>query len=284
MNSGRRVWRRSPDIDWEAQQPCTIRSAVWALDQPASALPLRPCAGAFTPELAAWYNKQVETGPLKDNLELVFVSSDRSPADFAEYLGEMPWKALNFKERDAKADLSAAFEVQGIPTLVFVDADRNVITSQGRVKVSTDPTGFPWPAKARDEVEEALSSYINDVACVTLFTDKCTDAVAEVAAVEALDAVAAEYFKDGKPDPRIRFVLANSAGEDATESLRNALGASHMRDRDGPSNVRVTIVDAPNRVKALFDGGALRVPTKEALSAFVAAYLAGAAPTMGFRA
>merc|ERR1712139_510607 len=76
-----------------------------------------PCRG-FTPQLAEWY-----TANLKDKgLEVVFVSSDKDEPAFNEYFGEQPWLALPFADRDRKAALNKKFKVNGVPSLVIVDA------------------------------------------------------------------------------------------------------------------------------------------------------------------
>lgn len=168
------------------------------------------------------------------------------------------------------------FGVSGIPTLVFIDAAGNTITTDGRSKVDADPEGFPWPPKARDVLGEAVS-YINDSPTLVMFTDTVTDAVAEVAAVEALDAVASKYFVGGKVDPRIRFALANTEDMDAVTSVRQFLGPSHQKDKDGEQAVRVTLINVPARTKYLFAEGALKVPTVDELTAFVESYLNGSA-------
>merc|ERR1712146_342527 len=66
-------------------------------------------------------------------------------SEFKEYLGEMPWIALPYANRAAKEKLSELFEVQGIPTFVVMDKDFNIITTEGRSMVSTDPTGDTLP-------------------------------------------------------------------------------------------------------------------------------------------
>lgn len=43
--------------------------------------------------------------------EIVFVSSDRDNASFDTYFEEMPWLALPFEEREAKAELNTLFKV-----------------------------------------------------------------------------------------------------------------------------------------------------------------------------
>jgi len=46
------------------------------------------------------------------------------------------------------------FKVQGIPTLVILDAEGTVITTDGRSKIASDPKGahFPWKPRAFEEI------------------------------------------------------------------------------------------------------------------------------------
>jgi len=107
-----------------------------------------PCRG-FTPELIKFYNEFKKTEKGK-NFEIVFVSSDRDPGSFDEYFKDMPWLALPFSDRKTQAQLSSKFKVQGIPTLVILDSEGKVITSDGRSEVSGDPKAerFPWAPKS----------------------------------------------------------------------------------------------------------------------------------------
>jgi len=108
-----------------------------------------PCRG-FTPQLAGWYSSDLKA----KGLEVVFVSSDRDDKSFQEYFKEMPWLALPYSDREKKDELSKKFKVNGIPSLIILDADGKVITKDGRQAVSEDPTGeeFPWKAKTLQEV------------------------------------------------------------------------------------------------------------------------------------
>jgi len=69
----------------------------------------------------------------------------------------MPWLAVPYSERDLKNDLSAVFEVSGIPTLVLLKADGSLITADGCEAVSFGAEYFPWGPtemeKARAEAE-----------------------------------------------------------------------------------------------------------------------------------
>lgn len=125
-----------------------------------------PCRG-FTPELASFYSiMESKATPF----EIVFVSSDRTDADFNEYYSEMPWAALPFSERETKQKLSKQFKVQGIPTLVVLDTSGNLITADGREAVANDSEGseFPWiPKPFSDELGSTFLSEAGPVQAST---------------------------------------------------------------------------------------------------------------------
>jgi len=100
-----------------------------------------PCRG-FTPRLADFYKDG-----LKDKMEIVFVSSDKDQASFNEYSSEMPWLAMPFEKRVEKELLSDAFGVSGLPSLVVLNADGTLITTEGRRHVMADPKGKNFPVK-----------------------------------------------------------------------------------------------------------------------------------------
>jgi nucleoredoxin len=92
---------------------------------------------------------------------VVFVSSDKSKDEFASYFGEQPWAALPYQARDIKTALSKKYKVQGIPTLVILGPDGEVITKEGRNAVSADPQGakYPWhPPSAAEKAQQVLAS------------------------------------------------------------------------------------------------------------------------------
>ncbi|KAG7400849.1 hypothetical protein PHYBOEH_004060 [Phytophthora boehmeriae] len=91
-----------------------------------------PCR-QFTPFLSAVYDDMVEEHP---EFELVFISSDRDPAQYQEYFKEMPFLALPFDATSQNREMSTKFGVTGIPMLVFVDQEGKVITMDGRTVVA----------------------------------------------------------------------------------------------------------------------------------------------------
>jgi nucleoredoxin len=126
-----------------------------------------PCRG-FTPKLSEWYTNLKKTN---SDFELVFVSSDSDEAAFKEYFGEMPFLALPYAERDAKAALSKKYKVSGIPSLVVVGSDGELITADGRTNVMEDPSGknFPWTPKTFEQtLPSKLASKDGEVASSSL--------------------------------------------------------------------------------------------------------------------
>ena len=52
-----------------------------------------------------------------------------------EYYGEMPWLSLPFADRARKEKLSSKYGVAGIPTLVVLTAEGELVTKDGRSKM-----------------------------------------------------------------------------------------------------------------------------------------------------
>jgi nucleoredoxin len=98
-----------------------------------------PCRG-FTPTLAAVYKEMKASG--RDDFEFVFVSSDKNEAGFNEYHDSMGFLALPFAKRSEKEALSELFEVDGIPTLVTLDAAFNVVSKNARTEARLSPNLF----------------------------------------------------------------------------------------------------------------------------------------------
>ena len=103
-----------------------------------------PCR-TFTPNLVKFRDKN------KNNFEVIFVSSDRSPDAQLDYMAEagMKWYTLRHRSAEANA-LAKKFQVRGIPSLVIVSEDGKTITKNGRVDVSSNPNGAlkSWQKKS----------------------------------------------------------------------------------------------------------------------------------------
>ena len=93
-----------------------------------SAFWCRPCR-EFTPLLR-------EFQAANPGVVIVFVSSDKSIAEFREYMGNMPWVALPYEDRERKALLTRVFKVKSIPSLVLFDELGNLVTHDGMAVVT----------------------------------------------------------------------------------------------------------------------------------------------------
>jgi len=101
-----------------------------------------PCR-RFTPRLAEAYNNLKKKGK---SIEIVFVSSDSTQADFERYYKEMPWVALPYSLRELKSKLSSKFDVKGIPRLLLIDPKTgNVTNPEANQDVVSDQTGEKFP-------------------------------------------------------------------------------------------------------------------------------------------
>ena len=105
-----------------------------------------PCR-AFTPQLAAMYERLREKNDGDGSFEVIFVSSDRSETEFETYATEnMPsWLAVPFADADRRRALAEHFGVRGIPHFAVLDADLNVVNGDARAAVARDADGRRVP-------------------------------------------------------------------------------------------------------------------------------------------
>ena len=89
-----------------------------------------PCRG-FTPKLINFYEVANKT---EKQLEIIFVTSDKSKADFNEYFGSMPWLSIPFGD-DSINNLKEAFGIMGIPTFLVFNSDGKLIDGRARTTV-----------------------------------------------------------------------------------------------------------------------------------------------------
>jgi nucleoredoxin len=108
-----------------------------------------PCR-AFTPKLVEWYNKNKPAHP---EFELIFVSSDQGADEMDAYMAmdKMPWPALKFTKKAANKSVTK-YAGPGIPCLVFLDAEGNVL-SDSYVNGS-----YVGPQKVLGDIEKTLGS------------------------------------------------------------------------------------------------------------------------------
>lgn len=94
-----------------------------------------PCR-TFTPSLVKFRDDN------KHDFEIVFVSSDKSPQAQMGYMEETNMKWLTLPHRGKAANsLAGKYGVRGIPALIIVSPNGEIITKNGRGDVSGNPKG-----------------------------------------------------------------------------------------------------------------------------------------------
>jgi nucleoredoxin len=102
-----------------------------------------PCR-QFTPQLSGTYT-HLKGHPERD-LEIVFCSWDNDPRQYRDYAAHMPWARLAYQDPRVQ-QLSRAYDVQSIPTLILLRAsDGSVVSRDARRHVPYDRMGtkYPW--------------------------------------------------------------------------------------------------------------------------------------------
>uniref|UniRef100_A0A3P9JB89 Thioredoxin domain-containing protein n=1 Tax=Oryzias latipes TaxID=8090 RepID=A0A3P9JB89_ORYLA len=108
-----------------------------------------PCRG-FTPVLSDFYTELVQESNPPAPFEIVFISSDRSNESMMGYFQKKhgDWLVLPW-DPETKKKFSQRYNISGIPTLVIVKGNGDVITKDGRADVqSKGPACFKIWQKA----------------------------------------------------------------------------------------------------------------------------------------
>lgn len=71
---------------------------------------------------------------------MVFCSGDRDEEAYTEYFAEMPWKSVGYKSK-ITATLAKKFEVKGLPRMVVIKPNGDVIKKCGREQVINEGPG-----------------------------------------------------------------------------------------------------------------------------------------------
>ena len=90
-----------------------------------------PCR-AFTPQLVKFHKETAQ----ENELEIVFVSCDKSEKDMMAYMKKdsMPFLAVPF-DSATRSELKSKLKISGIPTLIIYGKDGKLITRQARADV-----------------------------------------------------------------------------------------------------------------------------------------------------
>lgn len=201
-----------------------------------------PCRG-FTPKFATWYEKNQPALKGKDNsFDVVFVSSDQGQSEFDSYYKEHPWKALKFADRDTKAKLSGACKVNGIPSVIVLDLQGNIVTDEGRKGVMTDEDAktFPWTKGDEPLVNDVNENPddLNSYVCM-LFPMETMEADKQEKTIKIMTEVADGYKAKVGDDREFGFLYMKSSEANIGSRVRQALKVPAAKDDDA----KIYIID-----------------------------------------
>lgn len=66
----------------------------------------------------------------------------RSEQSYNLHASSMPWPSIPYTNINLRQELTECFDVRGIPYLVLIDSNGNIITENGRSEISEDPDGL----------------------------------------------------------------------------------------------------------------------------------------------
>lgn len=223
-----------------------------------------PCRG-FTPTLCEKYTALKAAGK---SMELVFVSSDRDEAAFADYADSMTFPAMAYADRAGKEKLSKLFKVQGIPSLVFVDARTGELingSGRGAISAASFVADFPYHPKPVYDLSEALDGINDETSVLVLMEQVPKEQQQELTCM--LLAFANEQKKN--PDAiASRFFTACGGGP--VEQVRKMCGAGDAADT--PTMLLLNFEDEGAHYHPLDEH---KVVSKANLQSFLQAFKAG---------
>ena len=114
-----------------------------------------PACRQTTPLIASAYKALRSRGCA---FQVVFISQDGSEAEFDQYRSAMPWPALPFGG-NLPAILAQAFHVAAIPCLVLMDADGNLLSTDGIRLLRKHTRAFPWRSEKPPETPHVHPLY-----------------------------------------------------------------------------------------------------------------------------
>lgn len=110
----------------------------------------------FTRNVLVPRYKELKSEP-NSPFEIIFVSWDRSEAEFQQAFSEMPWLGLPFESKDTRQKLFSMFDVKDVPTLVLLDENARLITLAGREAITqVYPFGGPRPTEPSSKLTIAV--------------------------------------------------------------------------------------------------------------------------------
>ncbi|KAI6655621.1 Nucleoredoxin-like [Oopsacas minuta] len=159
-----------------------------------------PCK-VFTPKLVEAYQKHQDKG-----FEVIFISFDRDEESFKDYFETMPWKSANYADANKLGPkIARRFGVKGIPTLVLMDKNLEVINQNARSFIEHDEKfeNFPWSANICTTLnsEKDFAYLVSHPAVLYTVSDESKFNEA----MQILDAVSKKFIANKPRDAIINF-------------------------------------------------------------------------------
>lgn len=95
----------------------------------------------------------------------------RSPESYSAYLETMPWLSVPFQQTAVRGELAQLYGVRGIPTLLLLDNNGHIITTDARTEIAEDPSAqyFPWKPRPVNILTERYLTKLYDYPAIILF-------------------------------------------------------------------------------------------------------------------
>ena len=210
-----------------------------------------PCK-AFTPVLKHFYGVCKQ-----NNVEIIFISSDKSVQSFQEYFGTMPWLALPMTSQTAAyaSNLSSRLSVRSIPQLVVLDKHGNYITNNGKSLVANAANDIGASLQLIQSWKSAQVTPIDKVnfGMVSSIFSKVKDSYNYVTG----SGISGMVEKDSKMNCNETSTCSTSCQEHANGAARGSSGGSNSIDKLELDLVAYTILaffqEAATRLKKFPD-------------------------------
>ncbi|ONK61144.1 uncharacterized protein A4U43_C08F26690 [Asparagus officinalis] len=114
-----------------------------------------PCR-RFTPKLVEAYT---ELSLKNADFEVVFVSADEDEESFNKYFFDMPWLAIPFSDSTTRQQLDELFTVQGVPHLVVLDKNGEIVNDEGVEAVEEyGSDAYPFTQERIEKMQSAAKA------------------------------------------------------------------------------------------------------------------------------
>ncbi|KAI9193671.1 thioredoxin-like-domain-containing protein [Polychytrium aggregatum] len=233
-----------------------------------------PCQ-SFVTDLVSVYEK-LKTQ--HQDFEVIFISSDREEEHYQKLLAKMPWLALSRMEgAEALIEFGELYTIDGIPQLVIVDSDGNVINRDAVASIHADPEGanFPWVPKRLCDISESFSSagYTpSEKTSLILFSESASQTEQD-ALERAMLSIVGEYSspKDGRKlsissqfvEPSVIFFTGKAVTPVST-NVRQMVSLPY----DEAKGPQALLLDIPNEKYHVYEGSISEDSLRNLLSSY----------------